>query len=115
MSLAIGTSRYLYVGLMVTGAVACVAAGVAYHRLSDRGNVAAGVAGIAVFAAIVGLAVLVAPSPTYESALPASFESLYVGAIAIGQLGLWGITAAAHARLKNNPSSAPRVQPTAAD
>lgn len=115
-SLAIGPSRYLYAGLMVTGAVGCLAAGATYHRFSDRGNAVAGVAGVAVFAAIVGAAVLVAPSPTYESALPASFESLYVGAIVVGQLGLWGITAATHARLKSSyRSGSPEVQPMAAD
>jgi predicted cobalt transporter CbtA len=115
-SLPIGTSRYLYAGLMVTGAFACLVAGVAYHRLSDRGNGVAGVAGIAVFAAIVGAAVLVAPSPTYHSVLPATFESLYVGVIVIGQLGLWGITAAAHTRLKTSRSSRrPDVRPMAAD
>lgn len=115
-SIAVGTSRYLYVGLMATGALACLAAGVAYHRLSDRGNAVAGVASVVVFAAIVGAAVIIAPSPTYESALPGSFESLYAGAILVGQLGLWGITAAAHARLKRDRSSAtPGVRPTAAD
>ncbi|MEF8807482.1 CbtA family protein [Natronomonas sp.] len=115
-SLAIGTSRYLYVGLMATGAVGCLAAGVTFHRLSGRGNALAGIAGLAVFATIVGAAVIVAPSPIYESVLPASFEALYIGAITVGQLGLWGITAAAHARLKSGQSSsAPRVQPTAAD
>lgn len=115
-SLAVGTSRYLYAGLMATGAVACIAAGVAYHRLSDRGNAVAGVAGVAAFAVVVGLAVFLAPSPTYVSALPASFETLYLGAIAVGQLGLWGITAAANARLKRDRSSpTPGVRPAAAD
>jgi predicted cobalt transporter CbtA len=115
-SIAIGTSRYLYVGLMATGAVGCLAAGVTYHRFSGRGNAVAGTASIVIFVAIVGAAVLVAPSPTYESALPASFETLYVGAIAVGQLGLWGITAAAHTRLKSSRGSAtPDVRPTVAD
>jgi predicted cobalt transporter CbtA len=115
-SLAVGPSRYLYIGLMATGAVACLAAGAAYHRLSERENAVAGVAGLAVFAAIIGTAVLAAPSPTYESALSASFESLYVGAIAVGQLGLWGITAATHARLKSSRrQSTPDARPMAAD
>ncbi|QLD85810.1 CbtA family protein [Natronomonas halophila] len=115
-SLAVGTSRYLYVGLIATGAIACLAAGSIYTRLSDHGNAVAGVAGVAVFTAIVGVAVLVAPSPTYESALPASFESLYVGAIVVGQLGLWGITAATHARLKSSRTERPPdVRPIAAD
>jgi predicted cobalt transporter CbtA len=115
-NLAVGPSRYLYVGLMATGAAACIAGGSTYHRLSDRRNAVAGVAGLAVLAALVGAAVLVAPSPTYESALPASFESLYIGAIAVGQLGLWGITAATHARLKSSrPRQPPDVRPMAAD
>jgi predicted cobalt transporter CbtA len=115
-SLAVGTSRYLYVGLMATAAIASIAAGAAYHRLLERGTATASVAAVAAFAAVVGLVVFLAPSPTYESTLPAAFESLYVGAIAVGQLGLWGITAAAHARLKSRRSaSAPKVRPTTAD
>lgn len=89
----------LYAGLMAVGAVACLAAGLAYHRLPTDKRSIAGLAAVTVFAGLVALAVLVAPSPTYESALPVEFEAAYVGAIVVGQLGLWGITAATHARL----------------
>lgn len=106
---------YLYAGLVVVGAVACLAAGAAYHRCRRRGTPLAAVAGLGVFAALVGVAVLLAPSPAYESALPADFEAAYVGTVVVGQLGLWGVTAAAHDRLGAVETTTPSVRPTAAD
>jgi hypothetical protein len=106
----------LYAGLMAVGAAGCLAAGWTYRRLSNRGAPVAAGAGLAALAGTVGLAVLVAPSPAYESALPATFEAAYVGAVVVGQLGLWGVTAAAHDRLGASPAgSAPTVEPTPAD
>ena len=106
----------LYAGMVVAGAAACLGAGWTFHRLSDRGSPAAGGAGLAVFAAVVGLAVLVAPSPAYESAIPTALETAYVGVVVVGQLGLWGVTAAAHDRLgAAAPDPTAAVSPTAAD
>jgi hypothetical protein len=106
----------LYVGLMAVGAVACLAAGWTAHRLSGRGSPVAATAGVAVFAAIVAVAVLAAPSTTYESALPATFESAYVGVVVIGQLGLWGVLAAATDRLETGSTTrTPTATPHAAD
>ncbi|MFQ3320455.1 MAG: hypothetical protein ACI8UR_000887 [Natronomonas sp.] len=110
------TALYLYVGLMAVGAVDCLGAGAAYHRLKTHGRPAAVAGGLAVFAVFVGSAVLLAPSPATESAVPATFEAAYVGSVIIGQLGLWGIIAAAHSRLGSAPTpDAPSVAPTAAD
>ena len=107
---------YLYAGLVAVGAVACLAAGWTYHRLSTRGTPVAAGAGLLTFAGVVGLAVLAAPSPGYESALPATFETAYVGVVVVGQLGLWGVTAAAHDRLDVAADRrAPSVPPTTAD
>lgn len=106
---------FLYAGLMAVGAVACLAAGWTYHRTSNRGSPVASCAGLAVFGALVGLAVLAAPSPTYESALPAALETAYVGVVAVGQLGLWGVAAAAHDRLGATTRPTPTVPPTTAD
>ena len=115
-SISTDAALALYAGLTVVGAAACLGAGWTYRRLSDRNSPIAAAAGLAVFAAVVGLAVLAAPSPTYESALPATFETAYVGVVAVGQLGLWGVTAAAHDRLSPPPSgSASTVPPTPAD
>lgn len=115
-SLSTDAALSLYAGLMATGAVACLAAGWTYHRLSERRSPVAAGTGLAVFGAVVGLAVLAAPSPTYQSALPATFETAYVGVVAVGQLGLWGATAAAHDRLRvGRTGSTPTVPPTAAD
>lgn len=109
---------YLYAGLVVVGAVACLGAGAVYHRLrsADSGRGLAVLAGASVFAVVVGLAVLVAPSPTYESTLPADFEAAYSGAIVIGQLGLWGITAATRDRIGAVPMpERPVATPQAGD
>lgn len=107
---------YLYAGLMAVGAVASLACGWTYHRLSTRGTPVAAGAGLLAFAAIVVLAVTAAPSPGYESALPATFEAAYVGVVVVGQLGLWGVTAAAHDRLDATADDpAPAVAPTTAD
>lgn len=96
------TGLFLYAGLMAAGAAACLSAGWSAHRVARRGHrpSVAGAAGLAVFGAVVGIAVFLAPAPTYESALPAEFEAAYVGAVVVGQLGLWGVTAATHARLE---------------
>lgn len=111
------TALYLYAGLMVVGAVACLAAGWTHHRLSARGTPVAAGAGLLVLGGLVGLAVLVAPAPSYESTLPTSFETAYVGVVVVGQLGLWGVTAAAHDRLDVGASSrdTPVVPSTTAD
>lgn len=115
-SLPMDVALSLYAGLMASGAVACLAAGWTYHRLSERRSPVAAGTGFAVFGAVVGLAVLAAPSPTYQSALPATFETAYVGVVVVGQLGLWGVAAAVHDRLEAPTSgSAPTVPPTAAD
>jgi len=106
----------LYAGLVAVGAVACLAAGWTYHRLSDRGTPVAATAGAAAFAGLVGLAVLAAPSPTYESALPATFETAYVGVVVVGQLVLWGVAAAVADRLGPPAAGAtPTAPPTPAD
>lgn len=115
-SVATDAALALYAGLMAVGATACLAAGWTYHRTSDRGSPVAAGAGLAVFAAVVGLAVLAAPAPTYESGLPATFETAYVGVVVTGQLGLWGVTAAAHDRLDaTGATPSPSAPPTAAD
>lgn len=115
-SIPVGTALYLYAGLMGVGAVACFAAGWTYHRLAGRGRPVGTLAGLGVFVALVGGAVLGAPSPTYESALPATFEAAYLGVVVVGQLGLWGVTATAYDRLDPGTTrSTPTVQPTTAD
>lgn len=115
-SVPTGTALYLYAGLMAAGAVACLAAGWTYHRLSSRGRPLQAAGGIVVFAALVGTAVFAAPTATYESSLPATFETAYLGVVVIGQLGLWGITAMAYDRLDSTTArSTPSVSPTTAD
>ncbi|WP_178915685.1 CbtA family protein [Natronomonas gomsonensis] len=106
----------LYVGLMAVGAVACLASGWVYHRLAEYGRPVGTAAALAVFVTTVGVAAFAAPSPGYESTLPATFEAAYVGSVVVGQLGLWGIAAATHSRLDTAlRPDAHGVAPTAAD
>lgn len=115
-TMATDSALYLYVGLMAVGAVACLASGWVYHRLAEYGRPVGTAATLAVFATTVGVAALAAPSPVYESTLPAAFEAAYVGSVVVGQLGLWGIAAATHSRLDTAPRrDAVSVAPTAAD
>jgi hypothetical protein len=87
---------YLYAGLMAVGALACLASGWVYHRLAEHGRLVGTAAALAVFAAIVGGAVLAAPAPGYEGGVPGALEAAYIGTVVVGQLGLWGVTAAVH-------------------
>lgn len=106
----------LYAGLMAVGALACLGAGTAYHRFANRGRIVAAGAGLAVFVGVVGSAVLLAPSPGYESTLPATLETAYVGSVVIGQLGLWSLAAVTHSRLDaTSIPERPGVTPTNAD
>jgi predicted cobalt transporter CbtA len=112
--LPVGEALSLYAGLVAVGGGACLAAGWAYHRLSEYGRPVRVVGSLVGFAAPVAAAVVVAPAPGYESALPATFEAAYLGVVVVGQLGLWGVTAAAHDRLQA-PRPTASVPATAAD
>lgn len=110
------TAIFLYAGMMVVGAVACIATGVAYHRLRDSGRPVAALGGLAAFLVLVGPAALLAPTPGFHSDLPAAFETAYLGTVVVGQLGLWGIAAEVHSRLEASTArTAPSVTPTVAD
>lgn len=110
------TALFLYAGMMVVAAVACIAAGAAYHRLHDGGRPVAALGGLAAFVVLVGPAALLAPDPGFHSELPAAFETAYLGTVVVGQLGLWGVAATAHSRLHGSSTRrTPSVTPTAAD
>jgi hypothetical protein len=112
--LPVGEALSLYAGLVAVGGGACLAAGWAYHRLSEYGRPVRVVGSLVGFAAPVAAAVVVAPAPGYESALPATFEAAYLGVVVVGQVGLWGVTAAAHDRLQA-PRPTASVPATTAD
>jgi predicted cobalt transporter CbtA len=91
----------IYVGMMVAGALACLATGAVFDRLRQRGcemNVArAGAAVPLVALALIG-GVVLPVEPTTGSA-PAALAAGYRGLVVVGQLGLWGALAASHAWL----------------
>lgn len=95
-SMATRPAISLYIAMMAIGGLACLSALAAYSRTADRGSVPATAAALALFAAIVGVAVLLAPSVSHHGEVPADLQAAYTGVIVVGQLGLWGVTAAAH-------------------
>jgi len=114
-SLSTTTALYLYAGMVAAGAVACLSAGAAYRRLSGRGPVRAAVAALALFVAVAVVAVLLTPTVTYRGGVGAELAAAYTGVVVVGQLGLWGVTAAAHDRLDAATAGTSRVEPTPAD
>jgi hypothetical protein len=96
---------YLYAGLMAVGAVACIASGWVYHRLAEYGQPVGTAAALVVFVTTVGIAAVVTPSPGYESGVPTTLEAAYIGTVVVGQIGLWGVTAAVHEGLAGFDSS----------
>lgn len=99
MEMTTGTGLWLYAGLMGTAIVACLFGGYAYYRVENRSRSVAAIVGITAFTMVVSAAVLLAPAPEYKSDLSADLETAYIGVVAVGQLGLWGITAAIHEQL----------------
>jgi len=85
----------LYVGMVVAGALACTAAILAWNRLSGRRRVAGAIAPLL---ALVAVAALAPANPT-TGALPASLAAAFRAVVVTGQLGLWALMAAVHARL----------------
>lgn len=91
----------IYVGMMIAGALTCLAAGSVFHRLRGRGHgepIAAAGAVVPLLAlALIGGVVI--PGEPVTGSAPAALAAGYRGLVAIGQLGLWTTLAAAHAWL----------------
>jgi predicted cobalt transporter CbtA len=100
MEMATRTALWLYGGLMGTAVVACLFGGYAYYRVASQSSSIAAIIGIITFIVVVGVVVVLAPAPEYNSDLPSDLETTYIRVVAIGQVGLWGVTAAAHEKLK---------------
>ncbi|CQH53164.1 CbtA family protein [Halobacterium hubeiense] len=90
-------ARLLWYGaMMVTGAVASAAAVYAYRRASRAfPTPAAAVLALAPLALVPAVALL-APANTVTSPVPDAFASAFRAVTAVGQLGLWVVTASAH-------------------
>lgn len=97
--LAIGPRLVVYAGMMAVGAVAAVAAVVAYNRLAARGRTVA-LAGAAVPLLVLAGIGAVAPSVVVTGDAPAELVAAFGWLVAFGQVSLWALLAAAFVRLE---------------
>lgn len=117
---ALGTDARLvvYASMMLAGALACAGAFVAYRRASSHGRAPAALAALVPLAALLAVAALAPADPTTNPA-PAALTATLRGFALVGQVGLWALVAATHARLDGlTPDPAPAVEavdPVAAD
>jgi hypothetical protein len=100
------TRAALYGGMMVAGALACLLAGVVYRRLAGRSQPVA-VAAAAVPLALLAVPAALAPPATAGSPLSGGLSSGLAGLVLFGQVLLWSLLAATHARLRGRSTAAP--------
>ncbi|WP_424009125.1 CbtA family protein [Haloferax denitrificans] len=103
-SLSVATRLPLYAGMMLAGALACLSAGYVYTRLRESSGSVAALVGAAVPFALLAALAVVAPENAVHGALSPTLETGLTGLFAFGQVLLWLVLAAAHARFR--PSSA---------
>jgi len=97
-TLATDTRLLLYAGLMLAGLAACLAAGYVSRRLRSLGRGPAALGAAVPLCLLVVLAAL-APAAPVEQAVPASLVAAFRAQVVFGQLLVWTLLAAAHARL----------------
>ena len=102
-SLSVSTRLPLYAGMMLAGALACLSAGYAYPRLRESSGSGAAVVGAAAPFALLAVFAVFAPENAVRGALSPTLETGLTGLFAFGQVLLWLVLAAAHARFR--PSS----------
>jgi hypothetical protein len=104
-SLPVATRLLLYGGMMVAGALACLAAGYVYRRVGDStGRPVAAVAAVVPFALLVVPAVL-APPNVVQGTLSPTLRAGLTGLFVFGQVLLWFVLAATHAQLGDDPAT----------
>lgn len=105
----VGTRLLLYGGMMVAGAGTCLLAVLVYDRLhEERGRAVAASLALTPTSMLVVPAVIV-PTTTVESALPTELAAGLTGLVVFGQLLVWLLLAAVHARLQAHATDTPRV------
>ncbi|RDZ62534.1 hypothetical protein C5B90_15275 [Haloferax sp. Atlit-12N] len=102
-SLSAATRLPLYAGMMLAGALACLSAGYVYTRLRESSGPVPAVVGAAVPFALLAVLAVFAPENAVHGALSPTLETGLTGLFAFGQVLLWLVLAAAHARFR--PSS----------
>ncbi|WP_248898023.1 CbtA family protein [Haloplanus halobius] len=94
------TRLLVYGGMMVAGLLACLLAGAAYHRASDRyGRREGVVAAAAPFVGVVLVATLVPASTAPTGAVSPELTAAFRGVVVFGQVTLWAVLAVTHAWL----------------
>jgi len=96
------TRLFLYVGMMVAGAVVCLLAGFAYRRTRRRrSRSTAAAVGLSPFC-LLAVPVVLAPANPVTSSLSSGLEAGLTGVIVFGQVLLWAVLARAYARRRDD-------------
>ena len=111
-SLSVTTRLLLYGGMMAAGALACLLGGVVYDRLvGSRGRAVAAVGALLPFGLLAIPAVL-APTNSVDGVLAPELRAGLTGLFVFGQVLLWLVLAAAHARFAPTDGSRARPDPS---
>jgi len=93
------TRLLLYGGMMVAGGAVCLASGAVYRRFAARrGRTVAAVAATAPLG-LLAVPVALSPSNPVTSSVPTGLATGLTGLVVFGQVLLWVVLAATHARL----------------
>lgn len=110
-SIPAGTRLLLYGGMVVAGALVCLLAGGVYNRLRrSSGRVAAVGGGVLPFG-LLAIPAVVAPTNAVQGSLTPTLRTGLVGLFVFGQVLLWLVLAATHARFQS--ANGPRTERTA--
>jgi len=88
-----------YAGMMALGALVCGLAGYAHTRVARDRSRATALAAAALPFGLLAVPVLLTPANTVHGAVPDALVAAFRGVVLFGQLALWAVLAATHARL----------------
>lgn len=97
-SIPVETRLLLYGGMMVAGALTCLLAVLVYDRLHTLTNYVVAVVGAVIPFSLLAVPTVLAPTNTVQGALPAELQAGLTGLFVFGQVLLWLLLSAAHAK-----------------
>jgi predicted cobalt transporter CbtA len=104
-SIPAGTRLLLYGGMVVAGALVCLLAAGVYNRLRrSNGHAVAVVGGVLPFG-LLAIPAVVAPTNAVQGSLSPTLRTGLVGLFVFGQVLLWLVLAATHARFRSGDGS----------